>query len=218
MVATLGSEPRQGGGSEGSDGGRGGRGEVVVEEVTPPRRRLHRRCPCRRWTVVVVGGGGDGGAKWGWRRRRRARRERERERERKVGLGGLGGCPDLPARGPNQCHSITGPGPFLGVNTGWASGVFRLQAAAGQQIRLALAVGFIVFSGERGDLYGGAVEGMDAQSNWRGGTAASRLSYKNATIAVCAFNLLVAALLLHNYHSSWTRIPGGDQFDSGMLP
>jgi hypothetical protein len=43
MVATLGSEPGLGGGSEGSDGGRGGRGEVVVEEVTPPRRRLHRR-------------------------------------------------------------------------------------------------------------------------------------------------------------------------------
>jgi hypothetical protein len=30
----------------------------VVEEVTPPRRRLHRRCPCGRWTVVVGGGGG----------------------------------------------------------------------------------------------------------------------------------------------------------------
>jgi hypothetical protein len=43
------------------------------------------------------------------------------------------------------------------------------------------------------------------------------LSYKNATIAVCAFNLLVAALLLHNYYSSWTRIAGGDQFDSGMI-
>ena len=92
-----------------------------------------------------------------------------------------------------------------------------LQVAAGQ-IRLTLAdllVGFIVFSGE---LYGGAVEGMDAQSNWRGGTAASRLSYKNATIAVCAFNLLVSALLLHNNYSSWAGIPGGDQFDYGMLP
>ncbi|PUZ78238.1 hypothetical protein GQ55_1G437200 [Panicum hallii var. hallii] len=58
---------------------------------------------------------------------------------------------------------------------------------------------------------------MDAQPNWRAGTAASRLSYKNATIAVCAFNLLVAALLLHNYFSSWTRIAGGDQFDSAQL-
>jgi hypothetical protein len=78
-----------------------------------------------------------------------------------------------------------------------------------------LLVGFIVFSGE---LYGGAVEGMDAQSNWRAGMAASRISYKNATIAVCAFNLLVSALLLHNNYSSWAGIPGGDQFDSGMLP
>ncbi|CAL5020213.1 unnamed protein product [Urochloa decumbens] len=58
---------------------------------------------------------------------------------------------------------------------------------------------------------------MDAQPNWRAGTAASRLSYKNATIAVCVFNLLVAALLLLNYFSSWTRIAGGDQFDSAQL-
>ncbi|OEL27277.1 hypothetical protein BAE44_0011703 [Dichanthelium oligosanthes] len=58
---------------------------------------------------------------------------------------------------------------------------------------------------------------MDAQPNWRSGTAASRLSYKNATIAVCAFNLLVAALLVRNYFSSWTRITGGDQFDSAQL-
>jgi hypothetical protein len=59
---------------------------------------------------------------------------------------------------------------------------------------------------------------MDAQPNWRGGAAASRLSYKNATIAVCAFNLLVAALLLlHNYYSSWTRIAGSDRLDSGTV-
>jgi hypothetical protein len=68
-----------------------------------------------------------------------------------------------------------------------------------------------------GELHGGADEGMDAQPNWRGAAAASRLSYKNATIAVCAFNLLVAALLLHNYFSSWTRIAGGDRLDSGMV-
>jgi len=47
--------------------------------------------------------------------------------------------------------------------------------------------------------------------------AASRISYKNATIAVCAFNLLVSALLLHNSYSSWAGIPGGDQFDSAQL-
>jgi hypothetical protein len=59
---------------------------------------------------------------------------------------------------------------------------------------------------------------MDTQPTWRAGTAASRLSYKNATIAVCAFNLLVAALLVHSYFCSWTRIAGGDHLDSGMLP
>ncbi|CAN6201286.1 unnamed protein product [Urochloa humidicola] len=58
---------------------------------------------------------------------------------------------------------------------------------------------------------------MDAQPNWRVGTVASRLSYKNATVAVCTFNLLVAALFLHNYFSSWTRIAGADQFDSAQL-
>ncbi|KAL6912348.1 hypothetical protein ACP4OV_001153 [Aristida adscensionis] len=60
---------------------------------------------------------------------------------------------------------------------------------------------------------------MDAQPPWRAGAGAgaSRLSYRNATIAVCAFNLLVAALLLHNYFSSWPRLAGGDRFDSAQL-
>jgi hypothetical protein len=59
---------------------------------------------------------------------------------------------------------------------------------------------------------------MDAQPNWRGGPAATRISYKNATIVMCAFNLFVAALLLHNYYSSWTRIAGGNKLDSGTVP
>jgi len=114
MVATLGSEPRLGGGSEGGDGGRGGRGEVVVEEVTPPRHRLHRRCPCRRCTVVVIGGGGDD--------------ERgqvvvamttttARERERNGRVGGLGGvriCQSV-GRGPTQSHALLGLGPLPAV-------------------------------------------------------------------------------------------------------
>ncbi|KAL6591350.1 hypothetical protein ACP70R_049853 [Stipagrostis hirtigluma subsp. patula] len=58
---------------------------------------------------------------------------------------------------------------------------------------------------------------MDAQPPWRAGAVVSRLSYKNATIAVCAFNLLVAALLLHSYFSSWPRVAGGDQFDAAQL-
>ncbi|GJN13300.1 hypothetical protein PR202_ga31655 [Eleusine coracana subsp. coracana] len=56
---------------------------------------------------------------------------------------------------------------------------------------------------------------MDAQHPWRAG--ASRLSYKNATILVCAFNLLAVAFLLHHYFSSWPRIAGGDQLDSDCL-
>ncbi|KAK3159461.1 hypothetical protein QOZ80_2AG0150400 [Eleusine coracana subsp. coracana] len=56
---------------------------------------------------------------------------------------------------------------------------------------------------------------MDAQHPWRAG--ASRLSYKNATILVCAFNLLAVAFLLHHYFSSWPRIAGGDQLDSARL-
>jgi hypothetical protein len=70
-------------------------------------------------------------------------------------------------------------------------------------------------------LHGGAAEplrGMEAHPAWRAGMAASRLSYKNATIVVYVFNLLVAALLVHSYFSSWTRIAGGDHLDSGMLP
>jgi hypothetical protein len=46
MVATLGYEPRYGAGSESGDGSRARGGEVLVEELTPPRSRLHRR---RRW-------------------------------------------------------------------------------------------------------------------------------------------------------------------------
>jgi hypothetical protein len=65
--------------------------------------------------------------------------------------------------------------------------------------------------------FGVAVDGMDAPHPWRAGAAASRLSYKNATIAVCAFNLLAVACLLHNYFSSWPRIAGGDEFDSGTI-
>ncbi|KAF0935402.1 hypothetical protein E2562_032661 [Oryza meyeriana var. granulata] len=58
---------------------------------------------------------------------------------------------------------------------------------------------------------------MDGQAPWRGGASASRLSYKNATIAVCAINLLATALLLRNYFSSWPRIAGGHRFDSAQL-
>jgi hypothetical protein len=43
MVTTLGCEPRYGAGSESGDGRRAGGGEVEVEELTPQRRRLHRR-------------------------------------------------------------------------------------------------------------------------------------------------------------------------------
>lgn len=77
MVATLGGEPRYGGGSEKGDGSRGRGGEVVVEELTPQRRRLHRRR--RRWWCwwseaeatmgrsSPTGGDGDDGD---WRERR----------------------------------------------------------------------------------------------------------------------------------------------------
>uniref|UniRef100_A0A0D9VMN1 Uncharacterized protein n=1 Tax=Leersia perrieri TaxID=77586 RepID=A0A0D9VMN1_9ORYZ len=59
---------------------------------------------------------------------------------------------------------------------------------------------------------------MDAQAPWRAGASASRISYKNATIAVCAINILATALLLRNYFSSWPRIAGGgDRFDSAQL-
>lgn len=87
---------------------------MVVEEVTPPRRRLHRRCPCRRWTVVVGGGGGDepglsgGGDDDG---------DGERERERNGRVGGLGGvriCQSV-GRGPTQSHALLGLGPLAAV-------------------------------------------------------------------------------------------------------
>uniref|UniRef100_A0A0E0K6V8 Uncharacterized protein n=1 Tax=Oryza punctata TaxID=4537 RepID=A0A0E0K6V8_ORYPU len=58
---------------------------------------------------------------------------------------------------------------------------------------------------------------MDGQGAWRGGASASRISYKNATIAVCAINLLACVLLLRNYYSSWPRIAGGHRFDSAQL-
>ncbi|KAL5207931.1 hypothetical protein ABZP36_032366 [Zizania latifolia] len=63
----------------------------------------------------------------------------------------------------------------------------------------------------------GAVDGMDAQTQWRAGASASRLSYKNATIAVFAINLLATALLLRNHFSSWPRFAGGHRFDSAQL-
>lgn len=115
MVATLGSEPRLGGGSEGGDGRRGGRGQVVVEEVTPPRRRLHRRCPCRRWTVVVGGGGGDEGGQVVVAMTTTTARERERERNGKG--SGPRGSPDLPIRGPwpNPVPPFLGLGPLAVV-------------------------------------------------------------------------------------------------------
>ncbi|CAD6248984.1 unnamed protein product [Miscanthus lutarioriparius] len=93
----------------------------------------------------------------------------------------------------------------------------RRYSCRRQPIRVGCLVASSV-SFPSGELHGGADDGMDAQPNWRAGAASSRLSYKNATIAVCAFNLLVAALLLHNYFSSWTRIAGGDRLDSGTVP
>ncbi|XP_048536853.1 uncharacterized protein LOC125515429 [Triticum urartu] len=54
----------------------------------------------------------------------------------------------------------------------------------------------------------GAVGGM---------TAASRLSYRNATVALCAINVLAVALLLRSHFSSWPRIAGGHRFDSAQL-
>ncbi|KAF7092055.1 hypothetical protein CFC21_094580 [Triticum aestivum] len=47
-------------------------------------------------------------------------------------------------------------------------------------------------------------------------TTASRLSYKNATVALCAINVLAVALLLRSHFSSWPRIAGGHRFDSAL--
>ncbi|KQK01347.1 uncharacterized protein LOC100831347 [Brachypodium distachyon] len=58
---------------------------------------------------------------------------------------------------------------------------------------------------------------MDAQTTWRTGAAVSRLSYRNATVAVCAINVLAVALLLRNHFSSWPRLAGGHRFDSAQL-
>lgn len=83
-------------------------------------------------------------------------------------------------------------------------------------VRLSLLRGGGVFSGEVSTGGASAVDGMDGQGAWRGGaSASSRISYKNATVAVCAINLLACALLLRNYYSSWPRIAGDHRFDSG---
>ncbi|CAM0943030.1 unnamed protein product [Alopecurus aequalis] len=58
---------------------------------------------------------------------------------------------------------------------------------------------------------------MDAQAQWRSGAAGSRLSYKNATLALCAINVLAVALLLRNHFSAWPRLPGSHRFDSAQL-
>ncbi|KAL5212337.1 hypothetical protein ABZP36_023184 [Zizania latifolia] len=86
--------------------------------------------------------------------------------------------------------------------SGWVGGLVRFSIAR------------IFFSGE---LDAAAVVGMDAQTQWRAGTSPSRLSYKNATIAICAINLLATAILLRNHFSSWPRIAGGHRFDSAQL-
>jgi hypothetical protein len=99
---------------------------------------------------------------------------------------------------------------FLGCGCGYS-----VTAAADPRCgRFVASSALLFFSGERFDT---AVDGMDAPHPWRAGAGASRLSYKNATIAVCAFNLLAVSFLLHNYFTSWPRIAGGDQFDSGMV-
>jgi hypothetical protein len=41
------------------------------------------------------------------------------------------------------------------------------------------------------------------------------MSYKNATVALCAINVLAVALLLRNHFSSWPRLAGDHRFDSG---
>jgi hypothetical protein len=60
-----------------------------------------------------------------------------------------------------------------------------------------------------------AVDGMDSQAPWRAGSVGSRLSYKNATVALCAINVLAVALLLRNHFSAWPRLAGDHRFDSG---
>jgi hypothetical protein len=71
----------------------------------------------------------------------------------------------------------------------------------------------IVFAGEL--CATAAVDGMDAQAPWRAGSAGSRMSYKNATLALCAINVLAVALLLRNHFSAWPRLAGSHRFDSG---
>ncbi|XP_051191730.1 uncharacterized protein [Lolium perenne] len=58
---------------------------------------------------------------------------------------------------------------------------------------------------------------MDAQATWRAGSVGSRMSYKNATLALCAINVLAVALLLRNHFSAWPRLAGSHRFDSAQL-
>jgi hypothetical protein len=71
----------------------------------------------------------------------------------------------------------------------------------------------LVFSGEL-CATAAAVDRMDAQAQWRVG---SRVSYKNATLALCAINVLAVALLLRNHFSAWPRLAGSHRFDSGTV-
>jgi hypothetical protein len=78
---------------------------------------------------------------------------------------------------------------FLGCGCGYS-----VTAAADPRCgRFVASSALLFFSGERFDT---AVDGMDALHPWRAGAAASRLSYKNATIATSSIQVWFCGPLL----------------------